>query len=508
MAKGKSEGESRRRVDVDDASDQTGEMLSPHEKRYRMLLATIPSSVLSIGPRLEILTANENFLKKAGRSEQETLGKKLNDALPPGIVERINLEEQARRVFATGEPIHGEQMRYRAPGVPLRIYYYSIVPLTWDGDVQEAVLLMDDITERIRLSEEIRHVERHLASVVESATDIIVSTSPDGKVLSWNRAAERISGYATEAVEGRFFFDLLTPESRQTAKKAFNDINALETLTQPEWKLASKGGGEIEVSWVFSTMKDDSRNIVGVVAVGRDLTERRELESELLRSQKLAALGVMAGGIAHEIRNPLAVCNSAAEFLMEDDLSPEFVRECAERIQKGVQRASLIIENLLRFARPSGEGRTERIELQCSLENALVVVANEAKLQKVKVKKEIPSQSIWVKGNENLIQQMFLNLVFNALKAMPDGGELTVGVVRTDEGNALISVADTGCGIPAERLDKIFDPFYTTRAVGEGTGLGLSLAYSIARQHSGNIEVDSAEGKGATFTVRLPVCAE
>jgi signal transduction histidine kinase len=91
---------------------------------------------------------------------------------------------------------------------------------------------------------------------------------------------------------------------------------------------------------------------------------------------------------------------------------------------------------------------------------------------------------------------------------MPDGGELTVGVVRTDEGNALISVADTGCGIPAERLDKIFDPFYTTRAVGEGTGLGLSLAYSIARQHSGNIEVDSAEGKGATFTVRLPVCAE
>lgn len=507
MAKAKPEREGRRRVDIDDASEQTGEMLSPHEKRYRMLLATIPSSVLLIGPRLEILAANKNFLKKARKSKEETLGKKLNDILPPGIVERINLEEQACRVFATGEPLHGEQMRYRAPRVPLSIYYYSIVPLTWDGDVQEALLLMDDVTERIRLSEEIRNVERHLASVVESATDIIVSTSPDGKVLSWNRAAERVSGYAAEAVEGRFFFDLLIPESRQTAKKAFKDINALETLTQPEWRLVSKGGGGIDVSWVFSAMKDDSRNIVGVVAVGRDLTERRELEAEVLRSQKLAALGVMAGGIAHEIRNPLAVCNSAAGFLMEGDLSPEFMRECAQRIQKGVQRASFIIENLLRLARPSGEGKTERIELQSLLENALAVVANEAKLQKVRVKKEISSQSIWVQGNENLIQQMFLNFVFNALKAMPDGGELAVSV-RKDGGYALISVADTGCGIPAGSLDNIFDPFYTTRSVGEGTGLGLSLAYSIAKQHSGHIEVDSTEGKGTTFTVRLPVCTE
>lgn len=507
MAKAKSNGESRRRLDVDDACEQTDEMLSPHEKRYKMLLATIPSSVLLIGPQLEILAANENFLKKAQKREEETLGKRLNDILPPGLVEHINLEEQARRVFATGEPIHGEQMRYRAPGVPLRIYYYSIVPLIWHGDVQEAVLLMEDVTERIRLSEEIRNVERHLASVVESATDIIVSTSRGGKILSWNRAAEKISAYPRETVEGRFFFDLLAPESRQTAKEAFKDIKALGTLAQPEWRLTSKGGGEIEVSWVFSTMKDDSGSIVGVVAVGRDLTERRELESELLRSQKLAALGVMAGGIAHEIRNPLGVCNSAADFLMEDDLSPEFVRECAERIQKGVQRACFIIENLLRFARPSGGGKTERIELQSPLENALLVVANEAKLQKVKFKKAIPSQSIWVKGNENLIQQMFLNLVFNALKAMPDGGELTVRVGK-DEGNALVSVADTGCGIPAESLDKIFDPFYTTRPVGEGTGLGLSLAYSIAKQHSGDIEVESVEGKGATFTVRLPVCAE
>ena len=148
------------------------------------------------------------------------------------------------------------------------------------------------------------------------------------------------------------------------------------------------------------------------------------------------------------------------------------------------------------------------MELRSCLENALVVVANEAKLQKVKITKEFPPQSMCIRGNENLIQQMFLNLVFNALKAMPDGGDLTVKVAGTDEGSALISVADNGCGIPADRLDKIFDPFYTTRAVGEGTGLGLSLAYSVAKQHSGDIEVDSTEGEGATFTVRLPLCTE
>jgi len=244
---------------------------------------------------------------------------------------------------------------------------------------------------------------------------------------------------------------------------------------------------------------------VGIVAVGRDLTEQRKIEAQLLQSQKLASLGVMAGGIAHEIRNPLAVCNSAAQFLMEDDLDPDFQKECAAKIRAGIQRASIIIENLLRFARPSaGDINMTKVNIISLLEETLTLISNQAKIQKIIIQTEFPQNPLLVNGFASLLQQMFMNLFLNAINAMPDGGSLNINVANPNT-QVAISVADTGCGIPKPDIDNIFDPFFTKTSVGKGTGLGLSICYSIVKQHFGTIEVDSVEGKGSNFTVRLPL---
>jgi PAS domain S-box-containing protein len=476
------------------------------EAMYRMLVDSIPSSVLLIDEHLQVVLANRNFLAKARRSEAETLGRPLIEAFPRVIVEELQLEKQIHEVFASRNAFDGQRLTYRAPGVPLRTYYYSIIPMIWRARVELAMLLMDDVTEQLHLAEEIRRVERHLASVVESANELVLSTDTNGRILTWNRAAERLSGLRLAEVEGRPLWACCAADC-QPELEAFFAIEAPQSGSgAAEYDLVRRDGTRIPVAWVFSPMKDDSGRISGIVAVGRDLTERRKLEAQLLQSQKLAALGVMAGGIAHEVRTPLAISSSAAQFLMEDDITPEFRKECAGKVHIGIHRASGIIENLLRFANPSARVDASAIDLPPVLRDAITLVVNQAHIQKVDIVRQF-EEGVRVKGVASLLEHTFLNLFLNALNAMPDGGTLTVSAERS-AATVRARVRDTGCGIARCDIDHIFDPFYTRAKVGKGTGLGLSICYSVVQQHGGSIEVESEPGKGSTFTVNFPALGE
>ncbi len=481
---------------------------SPESQRYQqlydMLLDAIPSSVLLIDRDLRIVSVNRNFLEKNRRTLPDTIGHRLEEVFPAIIIDQMDFPGRIRQVFEKNFRIKGERMTYRAPGIPLRIYYYSILPFSWQGVVELAMLLMDDVTEQVRLSEEVHRVERHLASVVESAQDIVLSTDMEGQILTWNTAAEKLSGFTLYAVRGENFFDFCAGDDQGEMERIFANLQAGEEAQMAEWDLKTKDGGRIPVSWIFSPMKDHLGQTAGIVAVGRDLTERRKFEAQLLQSQKLAALGVMAGGIAHEIRNPLAVCGSAAQFIMEEQVTPEFRQECAQKIHTGIQRASMIIENLLRFARPSVKPDIKEIDLTRLIEETLSLVTNQARIQKIELRAQQPPETILISGMEALLQQAFMNLLLNAIKAMPDGGGLGVSLGQAN-GEAWVSISDTGQGIAPGDLNNIFDPFYTTAPAGQGTGLGLSICYSIIKQHFGTITVDSEEGKGSTFTVGLPI---
>jgi PAS domain S-box-containing protein len=474
-----------------------------YEKLYTMLLDAIPSSILMISRDLRILAANRNFLRKSKRTTKNTLGYRLDEVFPEVILDHMDISRRIRLVFEENRPTSGERLTYRAPGLPIRIYYYIVLPFSWENVVESVLLLMEDVTEQVRLSEDVERLERHLASVVECASDIIVSTDINGRILTWNTAAEKISGFGLYEVRGKYLIEFCAEQQHDDVKTVFADMQAQQSSLMTEWDLVTKDGNLVPVYWVFSPFRSGYSEPVGIVAVGRDLTERRKLEAQLLQSQKLAALGVMAGGIAHEIRNPLTICSSAAQFLKEDEILPEFRKECAEKIHTGIQRASIIIENLLRFARPSAKTEATTVNLAALIEETLTLVANQAKIQKIEIVTEFPQEAVAISGIVSLLQQVFMNLFLNAINAMPDGGNLQV-CLRRQGNQALVEVADNGKGIIEPEINKIFDPFYTTSPVGRGTGLGLSLCYSIIKHHFGSIEVTSSKLKGSTFTVILP----
>jgi len=477
-----------------------------YETLYGMLLGSLPYSLLLIDRGLRVESANLNFYEKSHRREADTVGALLGDVFPRAILDFTNLEAKVRAVFETGKPLPGAQMTYKAPGIQTRVYYYSVVPVKSAGAVRRAMLLMDDITEKAQLSEQARAAERHLASIAETASDLVVSTDAAGRIVSWNAAAERISGYPAAEIKGQLLTDLCAVPHRHDVATVIHSLVAGKVLKAREFNLLERSGRLVPIDWSWAAIRDDGRSVTGVVAIGRDLTERRAFEKHLYESEKLSALGVMAGGIAHEVRNPLSVSFSAAQFLRAENLTPKFSRECVEMVITGIDRASRIIENLLRFARPSSTDALEPIDLTTLLRDTTGVVAPQAKLQQVRITVTPPPQAVMTTGNPNLLQQVFMNLILNAIQAMPRGGDVTISVAREGP-RAVLRFVDNGCGIPAQNLGKLFDPFFTTQPVGKGTGLGLSICHTIVKQHGGVIAVQSVEGAGTTFTLSLPVHA-
>jgi PAS domain S-box-containing protein len=472
------------------------------ELLYQTLVDSIPVSVLVIDERMNVTLANHKFLEKARRFRLDTLGKPLSKVFPAVILDELGLLKQIRQAFQTGKGVQGERLSYRAPGLPQRIYYYNLVPIHSGSRVEHVLLVMDDVTEQIRLGEEIRRVESHLASVVESANEIVLSTDVAGRISSWNHAAERTTGFRPDEVQDGDLYRLLSERSRPAFEALCSDIEHHGTAHNTDCELVTKKGTFIPVSWVLSPLKDGSGKVVGMVAVGRDLTEHREFEQQIRQSEKLAAMGVMAGGIAHEVRTPLAIASSAAQFLMEKDISDEFRRECAAKVHLGIERATDIVENLLRFARPMSTEMTT-VDLPDVIRDVVLLISNQARAQQIEIVLCLPAPPVRLEGSASLLQQVFLNLFLNALRAMPQGGTLTVSTQLIRE-EVVTRVSDTGCGIARADIARIFDPFYTTAPVGQGTGLGLAICYSIIQQHGGSISAESSLGQGSTFILRLP----
>jgi PAS domain S-box-containing protein len=475
-----------------------------HAGLYETLLNAIPSSVLLVSQDLRIALASGNFLEKSRRTEEQTLGKRLPEVFPRAILDHTELVRRIQTVFDTNEPTVGEKITYRAPGGLMRVYYYRVLPLPDRDKVEFAILIMEDITEQERLSADIRRTERHLSIVVESASETILSTDPRGRILSWNHSAEQISGYCCQEVEGRWLWEFCAPDHQADVRRLFSGQKEGKLAQRLEWNLATKSGKQVPISWICSTMMDDQGRIIGTVAVGRDLTESRKLQAQLLQAQKLAALGVMGGGIAHELRNPLAICSSAAQFLMSEDITPEFRRECAYKVQQGTQRASTIIEHLLRFTRPSEWSKLAKCDLIPVLRESIESAADPTKLQNVALRAQLPDAPAFVHGDAHLLRQVFTNLILNAIQAMSGQGQLQV-IATTDLDQVIVQVVDTGCGILPEDLDKIYDPFYIKSLDKRGVGLGLPLCYAFVNQHAGSIDVDITPGRRSTFTVRLPL---
>ena len=470
-----------------------------------IILDRIPFSVLIVDSSMHVIWANKNWLEKTHRRIKDVLGARVTDLFPESMVNYMSLEANLRSVFRTGNTFTGTPLTYRAPGTTSWIYSYVISLLdagVWSGNV---FLLLEDITEKMQLIEQTRSVSRHLTNVIEHAHDLIISTDKQGRIISWNPSAERLTEFNENEIKGHFLSELFDDTGKEAISEIIRRLTKLEVIRDKELDLHSRSGKIAPIAWSFSPISAGNGTVDAFVAVGRDLSERRAFETQIFQTEKLAALGVMAGGIAHEIRNPLAVCFSCAQFLKAElPDSENSLQEIVTKMIDSIQRASTIIEALLRFAKPSETNYLVPVDLVGIIKETVDIISAQFVLQGIKIHQDYPSSPISVMGNSGLLQQVVMNLLLNAQQAMPDGGSLTLSV-RKEGGKAVMIISDTGHGIAANNLGKIFDPFFTARPHGEGTGLGLAVSYAIIQQHSGSIEAVGKEGKGSVFTVRLPL---
>jgi len=252
--------------------------------------------------------------------------------------------------------------------------------------------------------------------------------------------------------------------------------------------------------------RDGALETTGSVLILDDISMRVQLEEQLQVSEKMASIGLLAAGVAHEVNTPLTGIASFTQMLMEG-ADPEDPRtRLLEKIERQTFRAAKIVNGLLNLSRQGSAAGADRgaVDLNAVVNDVLTLLEHQLQTGKVKIRRDQASQALVVDGVEHKLQQVFLNLFLNARDAMPRGGWLSIAT-RIESSQAVVEVADTGSGIPSEHLARIYDPFFTTKSIGQGTGLGLSIAYGIVREHDGSIHVESSVGQGTRFTLRLPL---
>jgi PAS domain S-box-containing protein len=364
------------------------------------------------------------------------------------------------------------------------------------GELSESIR---HITESLRLSrQELADANRNLAylkefseNIIESAPAGIVTIDSFLKVKYWNKEMETITGIRKSDASNRPIVHLLPWITGETLLQNEQREMCVQTPSLQSFKIN------------ISPFKDPSG---GYVVILEDITEKKKMEEKLLQTSKLASIGKLTAGISHEIGNPLASISSLVQELrslkMEEVEDREFTGESLKAINNHIERIVKIVRSLGDFARVSSAEKTVT-SISEILDRTINLVKYDKRFKNIQLTtdiEDIPS----LKVNPDKIQQVFLNLILNAMDAMPDGGRLGVSMERRDSFVEVV-FSDSGAGIDESVMDRIFDPFFTTKAPGKGTGLGLSICYGIIREHNGTITVKSGKGEGTTFVIRLPV---
>jgi len=345
---------------------------------------------------------------------------------------------------------------------------------------------------------EFERLKDYSENIIESLTVGVVVLDQDGRIIGWNRVLEATFGRKKKEVLGLSLREIIGPE-------AFGAIYPPDTLA--DYQLLNeipieKPGSEKRIFDIARTPLLDNRlNPYGTIIVFEDITDKIRLQQQLVTSEKLASIGLLSAGVAHEINTPLTGISSYVQMLQKKVTDTHFA-QLLEKIEVQTERVSRIIKNLLSFSRNPSDLAFHRVNLKDILQEIISLIDYKLKAMSIALELNLaPVKPIWAQGER--LQQVFINIILNALDAMPGGGRLALDLSET-AADALIVISDTGTGIKDQHLPRIFDPFFTTKGIGKGTGLGLSISYAIVKEHEGRIEVSSEAGKGTRFTIVLP----
>ena len=351
--------------------------------------------------------------------------------------------------------------------------------------------------------EELNRTKEYLNNILEGMTDGVVAVDIDGKITTFNRAAQRITGYSPSEVEHRRYGEVFGNGFGEFARLgAGRSVSPGHVASE----LRAKDGSAVPVSESVALLADRHGNVVGAVKVFQDLSEVVKLRDEVRQKDRLAAVGQMAATVAHEIRNPLGGIEGFAALLARDIPESDPKSVLVEKILAGTRSLNRVVSELLAFTRPM-EFRFADIDCEDLLGSVLALAGDAGAGVTVSVETVPEGKPATLVGDAEMLGQAFLNLVLNAFQSMTGGGTLRIGINREtkSEGerpSVRITFEDTGCGMPEEVVSRVFEPFFTTRE--KGTGLGLSVAARIVEGHGGTIDVASEQGVGSTFELHLP----
>jgi PAS domain S-box-containing protein len=347
-------------------------------------------------------------------------------------------------------------------------------------------------------ADEVDRMREFSENILESLNDGIAVVDRNDRVVRWNRRLEELYGIRHENAVGRRldqlfdsgFFEVFSSAKREHPEGAAFYRVPLSTRHDPARRIL--------VNVATTPLRDSDGAIAGTILIVEDISARVQLEEQLQISEKMASIGLLAAGVAHEVNTPLTGISSFVQMLMQGAEPDDPKTAVLEKIERQTFRAAKIVNGLLNLARPA-QVDTGAVDVNAVINDVLSLLEHQLKNGRIQVRKELAATAPFVLGIEYKLQQVFLNLFLNARDAMPKGGWLTIAT-RTDGDNAIVEVGDTGSGIPPDQLSRIYDPFFTTKDIGKGTGLGLSITYGIVQEHGGTITCDSSVGKGTRFT--------
>jgi two-component system, cell cycle sensor histidine kinase and response regulator CckA len=497
-----------------------------HERQLLAdLMNSSPDGIFFKDNALEFQRANRAFAQVLGSPSPESLiGKKLSDGLVSAEL-AASIEADERTLLNQGKPTLDIVREYRGSSGQAEWYSESKAPIFGpDGKIGGLVAISRNVTERLRTQDALRKSEerlrqqsRILNSILDGIGEGVIVTDASGRTLLFNREAQRVLGTQLDDVSPERWaqaYGLYMTDGRTLVPTAESPLwRAMHGAPRVEMEAIIKNGGvsEARVAIVATPLRSDSGEITGAIALLQDVTQKRSLEQLLVHSQKMEAVGQLAGGVAHDFNNLLAVIEGSGEMALEE-LVGHVAREDVADMVAAAKRAASLTRQLLAFSRRES-ARPEPLDLAG-------VVRNVEKMLRRLIGEHItlltrldPGVSA-ITADHNQIEQVLINLCVNARDAMPGGGTLCIELHERQAGESaaelgarsvLLSVTDTGTGIEPEVMKRIFEPFFTTKEVGKGTGLGLSMVYGIVTQNGGQISVDSSVGRGTTFSIVFPL---
>lgn len=390
----------------------------------------------------------------------------------------------------SGEPLNSEDMALMAAVAG------QVATALENGRLYHQLRVKADELDRLREFSE---------NIIASLNDGLLVVGLDDRVVRWNPALEAIYGVPRAEAVGQPLDRLFDGPFLETLRRLRQDRPEGGSLYRLPLRSRHHPARELLLNVAVAPLRTPDGKVAGAIAIFEDTTARVKLEEQLQISDKMASIGLLAAGVAHEVNTPLTGISSFTQMLLESADENDPRTRILEKIERQTFRAAKIVNGLLNLARPATTDAGP-VDVHAVINDVLSLLEHQLRTSSIQLRKELQATDAVVRGVEHKLQQVFLNLFLNARDAMPKGGWLSISTRTTDAG-LVVEVADTGSGIPSEHLARIYDPFFTTKPIGKGTGLGLSITYGIVQEHNGTIACDSREGQGTRFTVTLPLAA-